>query len=125
MPKWDELDSFDRYDKLSDELNSVGDLATVVFQDDGRDVPSDVIQNALTSKGQKNIKARDSVVFHVKQDETNKDFEVWLSATSYTNLRELKAIRDANNGTLKDAKVQVKRMSKEDMTQTAFKFESA
>jgi len=123
MVDWDKMEDFDRYGKLSDELKEVNDSMTVIFCDDGKDVNADIIQNALKEKGQKGIKARDSIVFHVK--EGTKDYEVWLSATAYTNLRELKKIRDNNKGTLIDANVKVTRVSANDPDQPSFKFEAA
>ena len=121
MVNWNEIGSFDRYPKLSDELTQVGDAQRVIFCDDGTDVPADKIQNAMKEKGVKNIKARDSIVFHVKAG--GKDYEVWLSSTSYTNLRELKEIREKNHNTLIDAEVKIQRVSKDDMTTASFKFE--
>lgn len=123
MVNWNEINAFERFPKLSDELQNVGDTKTIVFCDEGVDVKAETLQRALNEKGVKNIKARDSIVFHVKSD--GKDYEIWLSATSYTNLRELKQIRDDNNKTLVDAKVKVTRESKDDMTTSAFKFEKA
>lgn len=123
MVNWDSIGGFDRFPKLSEELKAVGDTRTVIFQDDGKDVSADILQTALKAKGQKGIKARDSIVFAVKCNQ--KDYEVWLSATSYSNLRELKQIRDSSNGTLKGAKVKISRVSKDDMSIAAFKYESA
>jgi hypothetical protein len=121
--EWDKIGGFERYDKLNDILKSVGDKAIVTFLDDGKEVSAELLQSALKNKGMKNIKARNTIVFVCTNDA--KKYEMWLSATAFSNLRELKAIRDANKNTLINAKVKVSRVSKDDMTQQAFKFESA
>lgn len=123
MVDWNNVEGFDRYPKLTESLKEIGNSTEIVFLDEGKDVKAETLQNSLRDKGQKNIKARDSIVFHVKEGEQDK--ELWLSATSYSNLRELKKIRDENKGTLVDAKVKVTRVSKDDMTTSAFKFEKA
>lgn len=111
---------FDRFPKLSEQLKEIGDKANVVFMDDGKFVKSEVLANALKEKGKKNIKARDSEVFHVKSKGVS--YELWLSATAFSNLRELKGIADENKGTLINALVTVERVSKGDMSTQAFKF---
>lgn len=124
MVDWDSMDSFERYSKVSDILKNVGDFSDVVFQDDGKEIKAETLQSALKAKGMKNIKARDSIIFVVK-DSDGDNMELWLSASSYTNLRELKAIRDTNNKTLKGAKVHIERIGKDDMTKPSFKFTKA
>ena len=123
MVEWNNIGGFDRYPKITDELKEIDDSKTVIFLDDGKDVEAEILQKALIDKGQKNIKARDSIVFHVGCD--GKDYEMWISATSYSNLRELKQIRDGNKNTLVDAKIKITRVSKDDMTISSFKFERA
>lgn len=125
MVDWDKVGNFDRYPNLAEQLKEVGNEKTVVFLDEGRDVDASVIQEALKQKGQKNIKARNSHVFHVKNKEDNKDYEVWISATSYSVLGVLKKVREENKNTLVNAVVKIKRVSKEDMTQSAFEFSKA
>lgn len=119
---WKGIEKFDRFPNLSIGLQNVKDFAEVTFQGEEKEVPAEVIQKSLVEAGKKNIKARDSLVFHVKDSE-NKDYEIWISKTSYTNLRELAEIRENNKGKFEGAKVKITRISKEDMTQNAFKFE--
>ena len=123
MPNWDEIGAFNRYPNLTADMKEVGNLKTVEFMDDGVDVSADKIQASFKAKDIKGIKARDSIVFRVKYAES--DYEIWISATAYTNLRELKAIRDGNKNSLVGARVKVERVSKDDTTQPAFKFEGA
>ena len=120
MVDWDNIANFDRYPILSEELKEIGNTKTVKFLDDGKDVKAEILQESLKKRG---IKARDSIVFVVEDGKDKK--EVWLSATSYSNLKELKQVRDDNKGTLVNADVKVSRVSKGDMTEQAFKFEKA
>ena len=121
MVDWNNVGTFDRYPNIADDMKEVGNVKEITFMDDGIDVNADLIQSSLKQKDIKGIKARDSIVFRVQFDE--KDYEMWLSATAYTNLRELKKIRDENKGTLVNAKVKIERVSKDDATQPAFSFE--
>ena len=122
MVDWDNIGSFDRYPNLAEQLKEIGNEQKVKFLDDGKDVKAEIIQEALRQKGQKNIKARDSIVFHVQNIKDNKDYEIWVSSTCYTILRVLKGIRDENKNTLIGAEAKIKRVSKDDMTQSAFEF---
>ena len=124
MVEWNNIGSFERFEKANDLLKEVGASMKIAFKDEGKDIAANVIQDALKNKGVKNIKARDTIVFHVK-DRDNKDLELWLSKTSYTNLRELKAIRDDNKDTLIGAWAVMSRTAKDDMTKPSFKFEKA
>lgn len=123
MVDWNQLDAFERHENLSKLLANEGDSKTAVFKDDGKDVKADVIQASFKEKGVKGIKARDTIVFVV--DVAGKTYELWLSATNYTALRQLKAVREANGGTLKNAKCKITRSAKGDMTQSTFNFERA
>lgn len=122
MVEWDKVGDLERYPIL--ELKEIGDFSVVSFLDEGRDVSAELIQKSLKDKGQKGIESRDSIVFHV-QDADKKGFEVWLSAKAYTNLGELKSIREANGNSLVFAKVKISRVSKSDHNKPAFKFEKA
>lgn len=117
---WNSIGGFERYEKLNNHLQSVGDKMDVVFKDDGKLVGKDLLRDALKAKGLKNINAKDSYVFTVENAKVM--YELWLSATSYSNLRELKIIRDRNNGTLTGAKVKVERVSKNDTEKASMKF---
>lgn len=123
MVDWNNIQNFERFPNLAKDLENVGDSRTVKFLDEGEDIKAEVLQQALVQKGKKNIKARDSIMF-VVEDKSEKK-EVWVSATNYTNLRELKAIRDMNGNSLVNAMVKVTRASKDDMTESSFKFEKA
>ena len=118
---WDEVGSFERFDKLNDELKDIGNKCFVVFKDDGNKVDAEKIAAALKEKDVKGIKARDSMVFVV--DNEGKDMEFWLSATAYTNLRQLKTIRDANDSTLVKAKAVISRVSKDNPSEPSFLIE--
>lgn len=123
MVDWKNVTTFDRFPKLSEQLKEIGNSVTVVFKDDGKSVSAEILGNALKEKGIKNVKARASEVFHVESK--GKSYELWLSATAFSNLNELKGIADQNSGTLIGASVKVERVSKDDMTTQAFKFQKA
>src|SRR3990167_6867433 len=107
---WDKIGGFDRHPKIA--LQEVGDTADVVFMDEGTEVSAEKLSEAFKAKGIKKIKAKDSIVFVVEQATEKK--EVWLGAQNYSNLSELKKIRESNNNTLVGAKVKISRVSKDD-----------
>ena len=123
MVDWDGIGGFERYPKLMDGLKDIGDVAYVKFLDEGREVNADIIQKALKDKGQKNIKARDSLVFVVLEENEKK--ELWVSRSSHTNMNELKAIRAKHGNAFKGALARIERISKDDMAKQSFKFEAA
>ena len=123
MVNWEEVGSFERFPKLNDKLKDVGQKAGVVFLDDGKTIGADVLQTAFKQKGVKGIKAKDTNVFVVTHN--GEKHELWISATSYTNMNELKGIRNENGNTLVNAKVVVKRVSKDDPNNPSFQFSKA
>lgn len=122
-PDWNAYEgSFEKLPKLNDELKKQGTEAVVTFRDNGRVIAADVMQAAMKAKGLK-IKARDTTVFEVEHEKTRKSLLV--GNTSYTNMRELAAIRKANNNTLVGAKVKISRIAENDPTTSNYKFEAA
>ena len=120
---WNAIGDFERHPKLNDVLDTVGKSVNVKFMDDGKEIKADVLASALKAKGIKGIKAKDTIVFVVGNK--NEKNELWLSATSYTNLQELKRIRTENGNTLLGAMVKVSRVSKDNPETASFKFERA
>lgn len=122
--EWEKVNKFDRYENLGTALCNVGDFATVTIVGEENEVSADVIQAALKNSGKKNIKARDSLVFHVV-DSDKKDWELWVSKTAYSSLSELKQIREENNNKFDGAKMKIERVAKEDMDRASFVFAKA
>jgi len=117
---WENIAIFERFPKLNDELQEVGSKAKVKFMDDGTLVDSAKISEAMKMKGIKGIKPRDSYVFVVESNGNKKEF--WLSATAYTNLAELKALRE-KKGTLIGVEALIERVSSKDPSQPAFRIQ--
>lgn len=123
MVDWNTLDAFNRHDNISKKLPNESNNGIFTFDDEGKEVKADVLGSAMKSKGIKGMKAKDSIVFIVENDKTK--YELWLSATNFSALRELKAVRDANNNSLRGAKVRITRASKGDVMQSAYTFSKA
>lgn len=122
-PDWATFEgNLERLPRLNDEMKKAGTEAVVVFQDNGRVIPADVMQAALKAKGLK-IKARDTTVFTLLHGNERKSLLV--GNTSYTNFRELAAIRRANKDTLVGAKVKISRIAENDPTTSNYRFEAA
>lgn len=127
MVEWEKILSFDRFPKLQQELlKNVGDSVVVIFTSEEKDIPAEMLKNKdiKTSSGTK-VKPRDSVVWTVKEVNTGKDYELWLSATNYTNLRELAKLRESNGGKFVGLRVKITRIAKGDPEQANLKFEKA
>jgi hypothetical protein len=112
MPSMSELlsqaGSFERYEKLA--LLAKGDKANVTFLDEGRDVSAEIIATAMREKGKTSrVKAQDSTVFVIDTDSGKREF--WVKHTQFTNIRELRAVMDANGGKLKGAKALIERVA--------------
>ena len=101
MPKpinWDEIDETE-FEKLPSLHLDVGDETVIEFQDDGKLVTKEEMQNA--------VYPRDAFVFVVMEGEEKKNW--WVNKNNFTTLRELKKIR--SGGTLVGKKVRLKRVS--------------
>ena len=115
--------SFENLPKLNEELKKMGDIKTVVFQDDGKTINADVLAKAYKIKNIKGIKAQDTFVFTVKEGETKKS--LFVGSKSFTNLKELATIHKANKNTLVGAKVKISRIAENDPNTANYKYESA
>lgn len=127
MVEWDKITSFNRYPKLQQELlKNVGDSVVIVFTSEEKEIPADMLKNKdiRTATGTK-VKPRDSIVWTVKNVADNKDYELWLSATNYTNLRELAKLREENGNKFVGLKAKITRIAKGDPEQANLKFEKA
>ncbi|MEM2445736.1 MAG: hypothetical protein QW734_03675 [Candidatus Bathyarchaeia archaeon] len=127
MVDWDKITFFNRYPKLQQELlKNVGDSVVVVFVSEEKDIPAEMLKGReiKTATGTK-VKPRDSVVWIVRNIADNKEYELWLSATNYTNLRELAELRKQNGNKFTGLKVKITRIAKGDPEQANLKFEKA
>jgi len=121
---WDNksLSSFERYPKITELVKNVGDKVELVGCDDGSEVPADRIAARYKDTGQKGIKAKDSNVFVVEHE--GKQYELWLGATNWTALRQLKEIRDNNGDTLLKAKFTIEKVSENDPEKSTYEFKA-
>ncbi len=99
---WDSFSDFERHPKL--DAMKVGDKITGIFEDDGNFVSKDVLKEA----GAKH--PRDSIVLVMTVDGEKKEF--WVSSKAFSQLRQLKRLKEENAGTLKGLKVVIERVSK-------------
>ena len=120
---WDSIKDFERHEKLNREMRTAGESRTVVFMDDGKLVDAATIENAYQQKGLTGIKPKRCMVFVVKDNDQKKEF--WLNETCYSSLRELRAIREQNNGSLAGAAVKITRTAVNDPKVSNWKFEEA
>lgn len=97
---WGNVSDFERYDKLD---MKVGDERQGKFVGDGTFVPSKQLKDAGAKF------PRDSYVFVLEIDGQRREF--WVGAQSYSVVRQIKRIRDANEGKLDGAGVNIKRVS--------------
>lgn len=118
----DKAGAFERHPKVNDVLSNVGDKLDVVFKDNGKLIEANVIANVLKEKKIKGVQARDSMIFVVLDEKSKSNMEMWLSASSWSNLAQLRAIRDKNNGTLVGARVKIERVEKENPDKASFDF---
>lgn len=121
MVNWKETNIFERFENLSGQIPDVGNSVVGTFLDDGNFVSADKLGIAFKAKGIKEIRPVDSHVFVVEL-KRNK-FEVWIKATNYTNLGELKLIAEKNNNSLIGATVKITRVALRDVNTASLKFE--
>ena len=114
--------TFEKLPRLSDDIRKTGDEAVVIFQDNGRVITADVLQRVYKLKGLK-IKAKDTFVYEVSYDGVRKS--LFVGRTSYSNLRELAAIKKANKNSFVGVKVKISRIAEGDPTTANMKFEAA
>ena len=122
---WDQIETFQRYTKLRDEMQKEGDEKIVTFLTDGKVVDEDIIKAALARKDLSNIKPSKSVVFVVEKEENEEKREIWHKITDFTALGQLKNIKEANQGTLVGARVRVKRIAIKKPGQPNWNYEMA
>lgn len=120
MVDWNVMDSFEKHPSINSELKEVGNNKLILFMDEGKDVSADVLASANKAKGIKGVKAKDQIVFTVKSD--NAVYSLWISAQNYTNLKELKKVRDSNGGKFSGARCKVQRVSKGETDKASFSF---
>lgn len=118
----DETQIFDRHPKLREEMKSKGDSIVVTFDSEEKVVSEDVLKSALEKKGYGNIKPAKSIVI-VALKENGERREIWHKAKDFTALKQLKAIKDANKGTLKGARVEITRLAVGDKTRANWSYE--
>ncbi len=118
----DETQTFERYPKLREEMKNKGDSLIVTFDSEEKVVGEDVLKAALERKGYSNIKPGKSIVI-VALKEDGERREIWHKVTDFTALKQLKAIKDANSGTLKGAKVEVTRLAVNSPKEPNWKYE--
>ena len=114
--------TFEKLPRLSDDIRKTGDEAVVIFQDNGRVITADVLQRVYKLKNLK-IKAKDTFVYEVSYDGVRKS--LFVGSTSYSNLRELAAIKNANKNSFVGVKVKISRIAEGDPTTANMKFEPA
>ena len=119
-----DMPQFERHPKLREEMKKAGQEVIVNFLDDGKIVTAETLEGAYQRKNISNIKPTDSLVFIVEKDDGSKR-EVWHKTTDFSSRRQLKAVRDANGGTLEGARVKVTRIAVGDRTQANWKYENA
>ena len=100
--------SFERHPRMDSELKEKGQIAEVIFCDDGREISAETLKASMEKKRIENIKAIDSMVFVINWGEDK--YELWLKKTQFTNIAELKKIREENGGKLAGAKVKIERI---------------
>jgi len=95
---WNEI-SENEFEKLPSLRLEVGDETVIEFQDDGKLVKKEEMQNAQYP--------RDAFVFVVIEGEEKKNW--WISKNDFSTMRQLKEIRKM--GVLTGKKVNLKRVS--------------
>lgn len=118
----DNIPKFERHPKLREEMKETGQEIIVNFLDDGKIVPAETLEGAYQKKNISNIKPTDSLVFVVEKEDGEKR-EVWHKMTDFNSRRQLKSIKDANDGTLKGARVKVTRTAVNKPTEPNWKYE--
>ncbi len=98
---WDSFSDFERHPKL--DVMKVGDKVAATLEDDGNFVSKDVLKEA----GAKH--PRDSIVLVMTVDGEKKEF--WISSKAFSQIRQLKRLKEENAGTLKGLKVEIERVS--------------
>jgi len=111
---------FERYPKV--ELKSKGDEVIVGFEDDGKMVSAETLKKVMKEK-KIPYTPRDSIVFVVTEDDEKK--ELWISATNYSALKELKTIRAENNDDMTGAIVRITRIAENQPNEPNYTFEKA
>jgi len=119
----DQVQDFERFPKLREEMKNKGDSVVVTFVTEEKTVEADVVKAALERKGIDNIKATKSIVI-VAEKEDGERREIWHKVTDFTALKQLKVIKDANSGTLKGARVEVTRLAVNSPKEPNWKYET-
>lgn len=121
MVEWKGIEVFERFKNLSKMIPNVADSIVVRFVDNGSFVSANKLGIAFKAKGIKDIKPVDSHVFIVES--AGERYEIWLKATNYTNLGELKIIAEKENYSLVGVVVRITRVALRDVNIASFKFE--
>lgn len=111
---FEEIGNVKRYPIL--KLVNIGDKVRIKLIDDGKIVTAEVIGSALKEKKIKGIKPRDSLVFLCEKE--GETLEFWISRTNYTNLKQLRDIRDNHNKSLIGVTIKVEKVSENDPTKS-------
>jgi len=124
--KWDEdIPNMpeERYPKLNDEMREVGDKKTLKIKSkEPNKVSKAVIEKARQKEGKNlDFPARDSYNLVLEGD--GEIWEFWFSTTAYSILKELKAVKEANDGVLEDTKICIERVAVGDPTRSNWKIE--
>ena len=124
---WDENipGAVERHSKLNDEMKKVGDKKTLrIKSEEPNKIPKSILEKAREKNGHEfSFEARDS--YNLLLEENGVVWEFWFSATAYSILRELKAVKEANNGTLAEAMVSVERLAVSDPTKANWRISAA
>ena len=118
----DETQVFERYPKLREEMKNKGDSLIVTFVTEEKAVEADVVKTALERKGIENIKATKSIVIVAEKEDGDKR-EIWHKVTDFTALKQLKAIKTANGGSLSGARVEITRLAVNSPKEPNWKYE--
>jgi len=121
---YDKVSSFERYPRLNNILSDVKMNKKIKFESDGNVVSADKIIDSMKKNGIKpKFKVRDSIVYVVS--EGLERFEFWISKENYTNLREIKSLKENNKNNLVGVTATITRINKDDASNTSFRVEPA
>lgn len=116
--------NFESHPSANQNLKKKGDSISIEFVDDGSLVTKEQIKQARDKKGSKStVPPSDNYVFTVTDLKTKETKSLWMKTTMYTNLGELKEIREANNNTLVGAKAKITKVQTGDATRPSLKIE--
>lgn len=124
VDNWDdEVPEFERFDKINKEMKQEGECRIVKIVEEPKKISAETVEGAYLKKDISGIVPKDCFIMVVDDNGQKKEF--WFNETSFSVRRDLKAVKEANNGSLVGVNINLKRIAVNDRKKSNWKIESA